>query len=60
MAKQQRVAIVTPTFGGNTSLDVTDLKLAIAAGWLVTDMAESTNGAILVILEQETSTDTTS
>jgi hypothetical protein len=54
MAKQQKAVVVKPTFGGDTSLDLTDLKLAMDCGWTVSDMAESSNGAILVILEQET------
>ena len=49
MNKQMAIA-VNPTFGGTTSLDVTELNRLLADGWTVTNTAESSNGAILVVL----------
>lgn len=49
MNKQKAIA-VNPTFGGTTSLDVTELNQLLADGWTVTNTAESSNGAILVVL----------
>jgi hypothetical protein len=48
----QKAISVNPTFGGTTSLDVTELASLLADGWRVTQTAPSTNGAILVILDK--------
>jgi hypothetical protein len=46
----QKVISVNPTFGGTTSLDVTELASLLADGWAVVQTAPSANGAILVIM----------
>jgi hypothetical protein len=52
--KEQKPVVVKPLFGGETSLDIGQLAQFMEnGGWLVVDMAESTNGAILVILEKQ-------
>ena len=49
---KQKAVVVTPVFGGNTSLNINDLQPLLDAGWKVVDHSESSNGAILVILEE--------
>jgi hypothetical protein len=56
MDSNQKAVVMKPTFGGVTSLDtqdLADLNSALADGWKVNQIAVSTNGAILVILEKQ-------
>lgn len=45
-------AVLVPVDLRNGSLDLTELNAALADGWLVVTMANSTPGSILVILEK--------
>jgi hypothetical protein len=48
----QKAVVVTPVFGGGTTLDLSALTAALDDGWVVNQTSPSSNGAILVILEK--------